>query len=153
MNLNCNFLNAISFVFSSKSFHHMNGAFSRKILTPNFDHSFWSIHSSGALSKHDITAAPFHAVIAGSISFGLVTMSNCSHRYRYGICNPTRFCSHLPMPVNFMPPPTTKMQPNIFRFNSSFAMYQMTEMITIISFFEECHRGNLNTYGIAQYSE
>lgn len=38
--------------------YHINGAFSLKIRTPHFDHSLPEIHNSGALSKHDITAAP-----------------------------------------------------------------------------------------------
>lgn len=102
--------------------YHMNGAFSLNMRIPCLDHSFEEIHSSGALSKQLIIAAPFHAVIAGSISFELVTISKCSDRYKYGTCSPTRFCSHLLMPANFMPPPTIKMQPYIFRLASSLAM-------------------------------
>ncbi len=105
-NLNFNFI-CFNYrhLFQLLSTYHINGAFSLKILSPCFCHSALCIQSSGALSRQDITAAPFQAelnfrkldqlrsffirtkcecntspVIAGSISFGLVTISKCSDR-------------------------------------------------------------------------
>lgn len=41
--------------------------------------------------------------------------------YMYGICREILFCSHVPIPVNFIPPPTTSIHPYIFLFRSSVA--------------------------------
>lgn len=76
--------------------YQVNGARSLKTLTPYFSHSTASIHNSWAVSRQDIMHAPFHATIEGSMSLGLVIMSSCSARYKYGIWRDILFWSHVP---------------------------------------------------------
>lgn len=61
--------------------YQINGARSLSILNPYLFHSLWLIHNSMADSRQDMTAAPFQTVLAGSMSFGEVTISNCSVLY------------------------------------------------------------------------
>lgn len=102
-------------------FYHVNAARSLKMRTPCFAHSAEYIHNSCAVSKQDIIDAPLNATIAGSMSRGFVIISNCSGRYMYGVWRDMRFCNQVPIPANFMPPPTTRMQLYILRLRSSLA--------------------------------